>query len=102
MRAAAIAVAVLALASVGAQAQDKPTLPKPALRFIGTEDYTAGGSAWTRYRLVVDNEYEFDEALFKPAPDLAPCGTNTNSSRAWVDIRSTEKRLYGFCALTGR
>ena len=32
--------------------------------------------------------------------NLPPCGTNTNSSRSWVDIfDSRGKRLYGFCAL---
>jgi len=103
MKTLMLAAAVLALTGGAAFAQSAATpLAKPVLRFIGTEDYTTEGGAWTRYRLVVDNEYEFDEALFKPAPDLPPCGRNAESSRAWVDIYSTEKRLYGFCALPSR
>ena len=39
--------------------------------------------------------------MFAAAPNLPPCGLNTNSSRTWVDFfDSTGKRLYGFCALS--
>jgi hypothetical protein len=39
--------------------------------------------------------------LFAAAPALPPCGTNTKSSRTWVDIYDQRgKRLYGFCALS--
>ena len=102
--AAALALAASAQAQTGSGPKTKQAVKaaaiKPALRFIGTEDYTTGGAAFTRYRLVVDNEYEFASNLFAAAPDLPPCGSNTNSSRAWVDVHNGDgKRLYGFCAL---
>jgi hypothetical protein len=39
--------------------------------------------------------------MFAAAPNLPPCGLNTNSSRTWVDFFNgrTNARLYGFCAL---
>src|SRR4051812_4648478 len=93
-----MAAAVMALAGTAAAAQTatSPAIPAalatPVLRFIGTEDYTTEAGAWTRYRLVVDNEYAFDKALFAPAPDLPPCGQNTRSARTWLDIYAGEKR----------
>ena len=46
------------------------------------------------------NFTEFPNELFAAAPDLPPCGKNTNSSRSWVDIFDQQgKRLNGFCAL---
>jgi hypothetical protein len=42
----------------------------------------------------------YPNEMFAAAPDLPPCGTNTKSSRTWVDIYDQSgKRLYGFCAL---
>jgi hypothetical protein len=75
-------------------------LPAPALVFTGTEDYTAGGVEYTRYKLAVSNSDSFPNEIFAAAPDLPPCGNNTNSSRTWVDIfDNANNRLYGFCAL---
>lgn len=74
--------------------------PKPALVLTGLEYYAAGGKEWTRYRYAVTNRAEYPDELFAPAPDLAPCGNNTNASRTWVDFYDESgKRLYGFCAL---
>ncbi len=43
---------------------------------------------------------DYPAALFAAAPGLPPCGTNTNSSRTWVDIfNQGGTRIYGFCAL---
>jgi len=65
-----------------------------------TEPYTAGGKNWIRYRYDVANKEEYPAEMFAAAPSLPPCGSNTNSSRTWVDFfDSTGKRLYGFCAL---
>lgn len=70
---------------------------KPRLQYAGKESYSGG----VRHRLRVTNWKAFCPAMFKPAPNLPPCGTNANSSRAWVDVfdRATGQRLYGFCAL---
>ena len=52
--------------------------------------------------MVVQNASAFPAELFEPAPDLPPCGSNTNASRTWVDIVNAQgdSRLYGFCALS--
>lgn len=54
-----------------------------------------------RVYIPVVNAAAYDNVLFKPAPNLPPCGANKNSSRTWVDIYDgkTNKRMYGFCAL---
>ncbi len=76
-------------------------LPSPELTLAGTEDYTAGGGEYTRYLLSVTNWNAYPGELFESAPDLPPCGLNTESSRMWVDIYDASgKRLYGFCALS--
>ena len=78
-------------------------MPVPQLATRGIEDFTGSdGKPYTRYELTVTNWADFGAYLFKPAPDLAPCGTNTNASRAWVDIFNnvTKSRIYEFCALT--
>ena len=90
-------------ASVAAQTPSptppKP-LPNPVLYLMSIEYYSANGKDFTRYKYGVDNSAVYPDALFAASPNLPPCGTNTNSSRSWVDIfDSRGKRLYGFCAL---
>ena len=101
-RMAAVFLAVLAFTRLGADAQT-PTarpLPNPVLVLSGTELYQAGGKNFIRYKYLVDNSAVYPDTLFAAAPNLPPCGNNTNSSRTWVDIYDqTGKRLYGFCAL---
>lgn len=80
-----------------------PPLPNPVLIFMGPEYYETGGKEWTRYRYLVTNLDVYPNELFAAAPDLPPCGKNTQSSRTWVDIyEQSGKRLYGFCALGNR
>jgi hypothetical protein len=77
-------------------------MPHPDLQFMGTEEYQAGGQTWIRYKLGVSNRAQFSNNLFNEAPNLPPCGSNTHSSRTWVDIhngRTPYARIYGFCAL---
>jgi len=61
-------------------------LPSPRLIYTGKEDYTVSGTTYTRYKLAVSNRDDYPASLFKPAPDLPPCGLNTNSARTWVNI----------------
>jgi len=76
-------------------------LPSPDLTLTGSEDYTASGGDYTRYKLSVTNWNAYPAELFEAAPDLPPCGLNAESSRTWVDIYDTNgNRLYGFCALS--
>jgi hypothetical protein len=78
-------------------------LPNPILVYIGQEPYEANGKQWTRYKYSVFNLQEYPNELFVASPELPPCGTNTKSSRTWVDIfQQNGKRLYGFCALANR
>lgn len=75
-------------------------IPDPELSFTGLEAYTANGKNWIRYTYDVLNKAEYPGELFAPAPSLPPCGSNTNSSRTWIDFFDQDgKRLYGFCAL---
>ena len=76
--------------------------PAPVLEFTGTENYTVQGNAFTRYKLTVSNRAAYPDSLFRPSPDLPPCGLNANSSRTWVDIYNGDnnQRIYGFCAFS--
>ncbi len=75
--------------------------PKPVLYLLRTEAYTVGTKNFIRYRYDVSNKDEYPADMFAAAPSLPPCGTNTNSSRTWVDFfDSNGRRLYGFCALS--
>jgi len=77
-----------------------PVLPNPILIFLGSESVELSGKKVIRYRFDVSNKSEYPAELFAPAPELPPCGSNTNSSRTWVDVYDQSgKRLNGFCAL---
>ena len=92
-------LALVAAALSGSAARAAP-LPNPVLYLTGSEYYSAGGKNWVRHKYDVLNKDAYPDALFAAAPALPPCGSNHNSSRAWVDIYDqTGKRLYGFCAL---
>ena len=88
----------LSLALVAKPAQ--AVVPSPVLYLMGMEAYSAGGKNWIRYRYDVLNKDQFPADMFTAAPNLPPCGLNTNSSRSWVDFFDQQgHRLYGFCAL---
>ncbi|HYE27431.1 MAG TPA: hypothetical protein VEA61_04265 [Allosphingosinicella sp.] len=95
----AIRVATVAMA-MAAGTGPAVAQPNPVLYLTGLEYYSAGGKNWVRHRYDVLNKDQYPAAMFAAAPALPPCGTNTNSSRSWVDFfDSRGKRLYGFCAL---
>jgi hypothetical protein len=95
---ACLALATLATDSVYTA---PPALPNPVLFFVGQEPYEANGKQWTRYKYEVFNRTEYPNELFAASPELPACGTNTKSSRTWVDIyNQSGQRLYGFCALS--
>lgn len=76
-----------------------PPVPNPILTFTGSEAFEAGGKQKIRYSFDVANKSEYPSDMFAPAPDLPPCGSNTKSSRTWVDLfEQGGKRLNGFCA----
>ena len=88
-----------AVAAAVTPAANQPP-PNPMLYLTSEEPYTAGGKNWVRRRYDVANKASYPVEMFAAAPGLPPCGSNTNSSRTWVDFfDSTGKRLYGFCAL---
>lgn|SRR5205085_1556831 len=84
----------------GTPANNGP-IPKPVLYMTQQEHYTANGKNWVRYRYDVLNKASYPAEMFAAAPNLPACGSNTNSSRTWVDFfDSTGHRIYGFCALS--
>ena len=75
-------------------------IPNPVLVFAGSTPYEQGGVKWLRYHYYIFNADDYPTALLAPAPALPPCGVNTQSSRAWIDLfDQAGKRLYGFCAI---
>lgn len=79
-----------------------PTSPSPVpmLYLTKVEPFTTNNKNFIRYSYDVLNKMDYPAALFLPAPGLPPCGTNTNSSRTWVDFfNQGGTRLMGFCAL---
>ena len=91
---------VLTLSTYGLANPPQPILPNPILVFSGAEYLTVNGSQQTRYHFEVFNKEAYPLDMFAAAPGLAPCGSNTKSSRTWVDIYDQSgKRLNGFCAL---
>ena len=96
-----VGVAFVMTGGIKTGATAPPPLPNPVLYLTAQEYYTAGGANLIRYRYDVLNKDAYPADMFAPAPGLPPCGTNTNSSRSWVDFfDSRGKRLYGFCALS--
>jgi hypothetical protein len=90
----------LAAALLFAGTAHAQSTPNPVLYLTGTENYSAGGKNWVRYRFDVANKASFPAEMFAAAPGLPPCGSNTNASRTWVDFYDARgRRLYGFCAL---
>jgi hypothetical protein len=57
-----------------------------------------------RVYIPVTNWADYSDKLFREAPELPPCGLNTNSARTWVDIydAGTNAKIYGFCALDSK
>ena len=96
--AASMTLAIIA-GVAGADAQGPP-LPNPILYLTSTEPYSTPSGNFIRHRYDVLNKASYPAAMFAAAPRLPPCGTNTNSSRTWVDFYTSRgQRLYGFCAL---
>jgi hypothetical protein len=95
-----ISAGLAALALGGAATSQTTPVPNPILYLTSTEPYVANGQNFMRYRYDVFNKDAYPAAMFAPAPGLPPCGSNTNSSRTWVDFFDAGgRRLYGFCAL---
>ena len=99
LAASCLLIGIVVCAVSEGTAQSERSLPNPVLHFVGQQNYSSGGKSLVRYRYGVSNSSAYPDAMFAPAPDLPPCGTNTKSSRTWVDVFDQRgKRLYGFCA----
>ena len=95
-----LSLVLIVLATKTVATAPQPVLPNPVLYLMGLEPFSSGGNNFIRYKYDVLNKGDYPAAMFAPAPALPPCGTNTKSSRTWVDILDQRgKRLYGFCAL---
>jgi len=96
-----LASSVLIIGASARTSTAPESIPNPVLVLSSSESYAASGKQWIRYKYLVENFAAFLTELFTAAPGLPPCGTNTSSSRTWVDIyNSTGRRLNGFCALS--
>ncbi|HEV2748215.1 MAG TPA: hypothetical protein VGW34_13060 [Allosphingosinicella sp.] len=96
----AMLAAGLMLAATISAGTARAATPQPVLYLRGLEPYTVAGRNFIRYRYDVLNKDAYPAELFAAAPNLPPCGNNTNSARTWVDFfDQTGRRLYGFCAL---
>jgi hypothetical protein len=97
---AAKLAAALTLAALAGAAEAQPN---PILYMTGFEPYTTSAGGFIRYRYDVFNKDAYPAAMFAAAPSLPPCGSNASSARTWVDFfeARTNRRLNGFCALTG-
>ncbi len=101
MRSLVFLASALAFMIVTQGVASAPPLPNPVIYFMGTEAFQLAGKTFIRYRYDVFNKADYPAELFAAAPNLPPCGTNTKSSRTWVDIYDQRgKRLYGFCAFS--
>ncbi len=78
--------------------------PLPLVVFNNSESYTENGRTFTRYNLSVENRSEYPSELFKSAPNLPPCGLETNSSRTWVNVYNAKTKQYidRFCTPSPR
>lgn len=76
--------------------------PEPELVLAGSREVTANGQALTVYDLTVTNADAYPDSLFRPSPDLPPCGADTTGSRSWVDVfrADTDQRINTFCTLS--
>jgi TonB family protein len=73
---------------------------EPKLTFVGRKNFAERGYLYTRYFFTVTNLNQFSNEMFAAAPQLPPCGVNTNSSRTWIDVYDqNDKRLNGFCGI---
>src|SRR3954466_8209878 len=91
---------IVAAAMVAGTGPAQAAPPNPILYLTGDEYYTANGHNWVRHQYDVFNKDQYPAAMFAAAPALPPCGSNTTSSRSWVDFFDARgNRLQGFCAL---
>ena len=74
----------------------------PALALKSLQLKKNGATYFGYFNLTISNYAQFPTELFMPAPNLPPCGLNTNSSRTWVSINDavSGQYIYGFCALS--
>lgn len=93
--------AVIAFTLVANDVASAPAIPNPIIYLTGIEAFDQGGKHFIRYRYDVFNKDAYPAEMFAAAPALPPCGTNTKSSRTWIDIYDSRgKRLFGFCNLS--
>jgi len=72
-----------------------PSIPNPVAVFLGSENVTSNGVSMTRYKFDVFNKSDFPADMFALAPQLPPCGSNTNASRTWVDLYDQNGKRLG-------
>ena len=97
---AVLSVLTLILVFASQIVASAPVLPNPVLYLLNQEYYTSSGKNYVRYRFDVANKDVYPNDLFAKAPDLPPCGSNTQAARTWIDVFDQNgTRLQGFCNL---
>ena len=100
-RASLLSVASIFVLLTSQVASAPPKRRLPLLFLTGTESFDQDGKHLIRYRYDVSNKHQYPARMFAAAPNLPPCGTNTNASRTWVDLYDQNgKRLNSFCAFS--
>ena len=90
---------VIVMMTVQAFAADncRKTQPNPVIKIDKTD-------AEGRVYIPVTNRSAYDNEMFRKAPDYPACGSNTNSSRTWLNIYNADTNavIYGFCAFDSK
>ena len=87
-------VIFMGVSQVVAKDDCRKNYPNPKIKF---DHQDAAGLIYIQ----VVNWRAYDNAMFRKAPDLPPCGANKNSARTWVDIynaAAANASIYGFCS----
>jgi hypothetical protein len=76
-------------------------LPKPKLRYRGSEKHKIDSKKHRRYNIEISNWQSYPNQLFDPAPNLPACESSSDASRTWVEIydKITDKVIHTYCGL---
>ena len=77
----------------------KGCMPIPKLVFSHIYLHPIGEHKAVWFYMTISNWADYPDELFEAAPNLPPCGANTNSSRTWVNIKNSSDNsfVYGYC-----
>jgi hypothetical protein len=76
-------------------------LPRPKLRYKGSEKHKIDSKKHRRYNLELSNWESYPDQMFDSAPNLPACNDSADASRTWVEIydKVTDEVIHTFCDL---